>query len=44
VDIFIKLKHPVGSNKYLLVEVKTGRYFYKILRLLKRSSLFCRAV
>jgi len=25
VDIFIKLKHPTGSNKYLLVEVKTGR-------------------
>ncbi len=25
VDIFIKLKHPVGSNKYLLVEVKTGK-------------------
>jgi len=24
VDIFIKLKHPVGSNKYMLVEVKTG--------------------
>ncbi len=25
VDIFIKLKHPAGFNKYLLVEVKTGR-------------------
>lgn len=25
VDIFIKLKHPEGSNKYLLVEVKTGK-------------------
>jgi len=25
VDIFIKLKHPTGSNKYLLVEIKTGR-------------------
>jgi RecB family endonuclease NucS len=24
VDIFIKLKHPVGSNKYVLIEVKTG--------------------
>lgn len=23
-DIFIKLKHPKGKNKYLLVEVKTG--------------------
>ena len=25
VDIFIKLKHPAGRNKYILVEVKTGR-------------------
>ena len=25
VDIFIKLKHPEGENKYFLVEVKTGR-------------------
>ncbi|MCR6624469.1 MAG: endonuclease NucS [archaeon YNP-LCB-024-027] len=25
VDVFIKLKHPQGSNIYLLVEVKTGR-------------------
>jgi RecB family endonuclease NucS len=25
VDIFIKLKHPKGSNIYLLVEVKTGK-------------------
>ncbi|MHA1253322.1 MAG: hypothetical protein ACTSRP_25310 [Candidatus Helarchaeota archaeon] len=24
VDLLIKLKHPVGSNKYILVEVKTG--------------------
>ncbi|ACJ17020.1 hypothetical protein, conserved [Thermococcus onnurineus NA1] len=24
VDIFIKLRHPAGTNKYLLVEVKTG--------------------
>jgi RecB family endonuclease NucS len=24
VDVFIKLKHPQGSNVYLLVEVKTG--------------------
>jgi RecB family endonuclease NucS len=24
-DVFIKLKHPQGSNIYLLVEVKTGR-------------------
>ena len=24
-DIFIKQKHPVGKNKYLLVEVKTGK-------------------
>jgi len=25
VDIFIKLKHPAGRNKYILVEVKTSR-------------------
>ena len=25
VDIFIKLKHPTGRNKYILVEVKTSR-------------------
>ncbi|WP_457750701.1 hypothetical protein [Thermococcus sp.] len=25
VDIFIKLRHPTGTNKYLLVEVKTGK-------------------
>ncbi len=25
VDIFSKLKHPLGSNSYLLVEVKTGK-------------------
>ncbi len=25
VDIFIKQKHPMGKNKYLLVEVKTGK-------------------
>lgn len=25
VDIFIKLKHPIGKNKYIFVEVKTGR-------------------
>lgn len=25
IDIFIKLKHPQGSNAYLLVEVKTGK-------------------
>ncbi len=25
VDIFIKLKHPSGANKYFLVEVKTGK-------------------
>jgi len=24
-DIFIKLKHPAGANKYLLAEVKTGK-------------------
>jgi len=25
VDIFIKLKHPMGRNKYILVEIKTGK-------------------
>lgn len=25
IDLFIKLKHPTGANKYLLVEVKTGK-------------------
>ena len=25
VDIFIKLKHPAGRNKYILAEIKTGR-------------------
>ena len=25
VDIFIKLKHPVATNKYILAEVKTGK-------------------
>lgn len=25
VDIFIKLKHPTGRNKYILVEIKTGK-------------------
>ncbi len=25
VDLFIKMKHPKGGNKFLLVEVKTGR-------------------
>jgi len=25
VDIFIKLKHPTGKSKYILVEIKTGR-------------------
>lgn len=25
VDLFIKLKHPAGKNKYILGEVKTGR-------------------
>lgn len=29
VDIFIKLKHPKGKNKYLLVEVKTGKAIKK---------------
>ena len=25
IDIFIKLKHPIGTSDYLLVEVKTGK-------------------
>jgi len=25
VDVFIKLKHPIGASDYLLVEVKTGK-------------------
>jgi len=25
VDIFIKLKHPIATNKYILAEVKTGK-------------------
>ncbi len=25
VDLFIKLRHPQGANKYLLVEIKTGK-------------------
>ncbi|HOM74343.1 MAG TPA: endonuclease NucS [Fervidobacterium sp.] len=25
VDIFLKLKHPVGTNKYILIEVKTNK-------------------
>jgi len=35
VDLFIKLKHPVGINKYILVEVKTGRSQRKELDQLK---------
>ncbi|NJE62005.1 hypothetical protein [Thermococcus sp. 21S7] len=36
VDLFIKLKHPTGSNKYLLVEVKTGKAQRKDLEQLRR--------
>jgi len=36
VDIFIKLKHPVGANIYLLVEVKTGKACKKDIEQLKR--------
>lgn len=36
VDIFIKLKHPAGKNKYLLVEVKTGIAKRRDLEQLKR--------
>ena len=35
VDIFIKLKHPVGANIYLLVEVKTGKACKKDIEQLK---------
>ena len=35
VDIFIKLKHPTGINKYLLVEVKTGNAQKKDVEQLK---------
>jgi len=35
VDIFIKLKHPVGSNKYILVEIKRGKAQSKDLRQLE---------
>lgn len=35
VDIFIKLKHPAGKNKYLLVEVKAGNAKKKDLEQLK---------
>lgn len=35
VDIFIKQKHPAGRNKYLLVEVKTGRASKKDFEQLK---------
>jgi hypothetical protein len=36
VDIFIKLKHPAGMNKYILVEVKTGRVQKRELEQLNR--------
>ncbi|MCD6559931.1 hypothetical protein DRN43_03275 [Thermococci archaeon] len=35
VDIFIKLKHPVGENRYLLAEVKRGKAQNKDLKQLK---------
>ena len=35
VDIFIKQKHPIGKNKYLLVEVKTGKASQKDFHQLK---------
>lgn len=34
-DIFIKLKHPTGRNKYILVEIKTGKASKKDLNQLK---------
>ncbi len=36
VDLFLKLKHPVGLNKYLLVEVKTGKALRSDFEQLKR--------
>ncbi len=36
VDIFIKLRHPKGTNKYLPVEVKTGKAQRKDLDQLRR--------
>lgn len=38
VDIFIKLKYPAGANKYILVEVKTGRAQKKEFEQLKRYT------
>ncbi len=35
VDVFIKLKHPQGSNIYFLVEVKTGKVQSKDFKQLK---------
>lgn len=35
VDIFLKLKHPIGSNNYILVEVKTGKASKKDFEQLK---------
>jgi len=32
VDIFIKLRHPTASNRYILVEVKTGKAQRKDIR------------
>jgi len=36
VDIFIKLKHPSGRNKYILVEIKTGKAQKKDINQLKK--------
>ena len=36
VDIFVKLKHPTGRNRYILVEVKTGRAYRKDIEQLKK--------
>jgi len=35
VDIFLKLKHPIGSNNYILVEIKTGKASKKEFEQLK---------
>ncbi len=36
IDIFIKLRHPPGANKYILVEVKTGKASKKDIKQLEK--------
>jgi len=48
VDIFVKLKHPIAINKYILIEVKTNKAGKKDLQQLKgylsriRERFFCK--